>query len=269
MRFENDVQLDRLASEAIRYGRKAGTSERTTNYKAFFDRWSALVSADMKETPHLSEYDRAYYEDPERLNHALQFVCRRKLFFQGRDWTCRRCFNRNWTSIDDLRSVALRGLQGRDFGTGIWGMGLQAKQLHRLPYREHGIEPVIWTLWRLWNNARSSFYFAPSLNLWEKYPEGRQAQENAEVDALAVVDGALYLCEAKTSAGLDAQQIVQLISAAERIRPDVVLISCTDKISSNMKAAASQIQTTVGDEIKVELLELTPETLETNSSQIS
>ncbi|MEH2494482.1 hypothetical protein V1294_000961 [Bradyrhizobium sp. AZCC 1678] len=270
LRFENDVQLDRLASEAIRYGRKAGTSERTTNYKAFFDKWSALVSAEMKETPHLSEDDRAHYEDPERLNHALQLVCRRKLFFQGRDWTCRRCFNKNWTSIDDLRSVLLCEVCKEETSAPVSGeWDFKPNSFIVSSYREHGIEPVIWTLWRLWNNARSSFYFAPSLNLWETYPEGRQAQEDVEVDALAVVDGALYLCEAKTSAGLSAQQIAQLISAAERIRPDVILISCTDKISSGMKAAASQIQTTVGDEIKVELLELTPEMLETNSSQIS
>jgi len=108
LRFDNDAQVDRLAREAIRYGRMAGTSERTTNYKAFLDRWSALVRSDMEEeASHLSEEDRAYYEDPKHLDHALQLVCKRKLFFQGRDWTCRRCFNKNWTSIDDLRSVLI------------------------------------------------------------------------------------------------------------------------------------------------------------------
>jgi len=83
-----------------------------------------------------------------------------------------------------------------------------------------------------------------------------------------VVDGALYLCEAKTSSGLSAQQVEQLISAARRIRPDVILISCTDKISSGMKIAVDQIQAAVGDDMKVELLELKPGTLETNSSWI-
>lgn len=269
LRFENDAQLDRLASEAIRYGRMAGTSERTTNYRAFLDRWSALVSADMMEATHLSEKERAYYEDPENLNYALQLVCKRKLFFQGRDWTCRRCFNKNWTSIDDLRSVLVCEVCKEETSAPVSGeWDFKPNSFIVSSYREHGIEPVIWTLWRLWYNARSSFYFTPSLNLWETYPEGGQDQEDVEVDALAVVDGLLYLCEAKTSAGLSAQQVQQLISAAERIRPDVILISCSDKVSPSMKAAAAQIQTCVGDEIKVELLELTPDMLETNSAQI-
>ena len=69
-------------------------------------------------------------------------------------------------------------------------------------YREHGVEAIVWTLWILWSRAQRSFYFAPSMWLWETYPLRKEDGPTVEIDALAVVDGKLYLCEAKSSAAL-------------------------------------------------------------------
>jgi hypothetical protein len=116
-------------------------------------------------------------------------------------------------------------------------------------YREQGVEAVIWALWR-GGAARESFYFAPSMCLWESYPKTQEDGPNVEVDALAVVDGRLYLCEAKSSSGLDNNQIEQLWSAATHIRPDGLLIASMDEVSPGLRTSAEALQSRLGAEIR-------------------
>jgi len=130
-------------------------------------------------------------------------------------------------------------------------------------YREHGVEAIIWTPWQLWFLvARRSFYFAPSMWLWEQYPQNKQDGPTVEIDALAVVDGNLYLCEAKTSAVLDRSQREQLVAAATRIRPDVLLLSTMDEPGSGLKEAVAELQRDIGNDTKVDLMEFRPEALD-------
>ena len=128
--------------------------------------------------------------------------------FRG-EWQCRNCFNRNWITIDRTGPTLECQICKQTVPapvSGDWhfrpnGFVLEA-------YREHGVEAVIWTLWRLWQSCRRSFYFAPSMWLWQSYPESRDQGPDAEVDALAVADGRLYLCEAKSAAGMDREQLL-------------------------------------------------------------
>jgi hypothetical protein len=126
-------------------------------------------------------------------------------------------------------------------------------------YRGQGVEAVVWTLWRLSLRARRSFYFAPSMCLSEVYPETRDDGPTAEVDAVAVVDGKLYLCEAKSSSDLSPAQIQKLIAAAARIRPNVLLISCMDKPTTTLRQSVNTLQNQLASDVMVELLEFQPD----------
>jgi hypothetical protein len=92
-------------------------------------------------------------------------------------------------------------------------------------------------LHELSDRARKSFYFCPSLSLWCKWPTSEIEKCDVEVDALAVVDGRLFMCEAKTSSGLSKGEIEKLVLAAERIRPDVVLLAFSDAKTTKAEAA--------------------------------
>ena len=98
--------------------------------------------------------------------------------------------------------------------------------------------------------------------LWDEYPEMEGATPVAELDALVVVDGELYLCEAKSSAALDADEVDQLVSMGSRIRPDVLVISCMDEPTVSIKAAAKTLKRRLGDDIHVELMSFEPDRLE-------
>jgi hypothetical protein len=87
------------------------------------------------------------------------------------------------------------------------------------------------------------------LNIPKRNPGG-----DVEVDALAVVDGKLYLCEGKSSAGLSIGEIDQLVLAAERIRPDVVLVACFEQATDGLRRSIETLRQRVRDFAEVELI---------------
>jgi hypothetical protein len=263
--FSSETTLDRLARESIRFGRMAGKSDRFIDYGTLHERWKALLDVDLEAATHLSEADKAHYSNRSYLDRSIQNLCQHQILFQGREWQCRRCFNRNWTTVDDMRGTLECQICKQTEPAPVSGdWHFRANSFVVEAYREQGVEAVIWALWRLWDVARESFYFAPSMCLWESYPKTREDGPNVEVDALAVVDGRLYLCEAKSSSGLDNNQIAQLWSAATHIRPDALLIACMDEMSPGLRTSAEALQSQLGAEIKVELLEFHADALEKN-----
>lgn len=263
--ISNEDHWDRLTRVALQFGRKVQKERRFVPYGFLKSKWELLVRRDSDGSSHLSEEDKEYYLKDFHLDRSIQALCDAKVLFQGREWTCRKCFNKNWVSIEaitrtlvcevcsDTRSAPVSG----DWAFRINDFVLEA-------YRDHGAEPVIWTLWRLSERARSSFYFAPSLSLWDEYPEKGDARPIAEIDALAVVDGTLYLCEAKAGSRFGADQLQQLATICSRVRPDVLLVACMDEnaeIEQRVQNLAESIQATT----RVEIIRFDPAALEEGS----
>jgi hypothetical protein len=264
--FSSEPELERLAREAIRFGRMAGKSDNLTSYSKLYKRWKAILDADLAADTHLSEADKEHYSNRNILDRSIQYLCRRQILFQGREWQCKRCFNRNWITVDDMRAtLECQICKQRETAPVSGDWQFRANGFLVEAYREQGVEAVIWTLWRLWDTAQRSFYFAPSMWLWEAYPRTREDGPNIEIDALAVVDGQLYLCEAKSSSGLDNWQVEQLCSAVTRIHPDVLLIACMDEATQALRRTVEAMQERLGSETKVDLIEFKPESLEIDS----
>jgi hypothetical protein len=98
--FSTATELDRLARESIRFGRMAGKSDRFVDYGTLHKRWKALLDADLEADTHLTEEHKAHYRNSSYLDRSIQHLCQRQILFQGREWQCRSCFNRNWTTVD-------------------------------------------------------------------------------------------------------------------------------------------------------------------------
>lgn len=77
-------------------------------------------------------------------------------------------------------------------------------------------------------SSRNTFFFAPPLALYRAYPEPRTPPD-AEIDLCAVIDGQFVLGEVKES-GREVNDRLgnTLISLANQIRPDQVVIACLD-----------------------------------------
>ncbi len=211
----------------------------------------------------LFDPDRQYYLSDRRLDPSIQALCDSQILFQGREWQCRKCYNRNWVSIEHLsRSLKCEVCNDSRSApvSGDWSFRLNAFVLEA--YRDHGIEAVIWTLWILSQRARESFYFAPSLTLWDGYPEDG-VDPVAEIDALAVVDGELYLCEAKASSRLSKDELNQLASVCLRVRPDVLLLASMD--GADLESRASGLRESLRGVMKVEIIRFDHDDLDDRS----
>jgi hypothetical protein len=228
LHFESDDELNRLAREALRVAGMFRKARAFVTYGNLKERWDATIEKWLAQHPmQQAGDDDTYYRDEARLARSVQYLCRREVLFQGREWQCRTCFNRNWVGIDALGRDMTCEVCGRREAAPVSGdWHFRANSFLTNAYREHGTEALLWSLWQLSDRARESFYFVPSLNLWFRYPSSEQQRHDLEIDGVVVVDGRVYMVEATTSATLTDEEIRRLALAAERIRPNALFIAC-------------------------------------------
>jgi hypothetical protein len=246
----------RLRDECLKASRVIGRERRHVPYEELVSKWEQLVTDYLTAYPSQGVDDRDEdIRNSRYIERSVQHLCQCEVLFQGREWRCQSCYNRNWTGIDELTRIMTCEVCGREelaLVSGDWQFRGNPFLLEA--YNQHGLEAVIWGLWQLHRRSRVSFYYSPSLKLWVNYPVDQHAPCDAEVDAIVVLDGKVYLLEAKSSAGLSISEIRQLVLAAERIRPDVLLIACMSATSSRLQRAIEKLQGEVPSGVKVELL---------------
>jgi hypothetical protein len=263
--FDSEEREQRLAREALRIARGYRREQRYCRYDQLKKQWSTIVEKFLSENPgpDNDNDDDSCYRDEQLLDRSIQHVCQREVLFQGREWQCRRCFNRNWVGIDALgRTLTCEVCGSTDPApvSGEWHFRINPFVLEA--YAEHGTEAAVWALWQLWQRARYSFYFAPSLKLWLTYPQTLDQQCDAEIDAVAVVDGLTYVVEATTSKGLDSDEIERLAIVTNRIRSDVMFVACMPETEKAADALTTRLQAKLPDGVRAEVLAFRPDELE-------
>lgn len=162
-----------------------------------------------------------WYDTELNFDQSIQMLCQTDVLFQGREWKCPSCYNRNWVGIRDL-SNTLTCVICKETApapvAGDWQFRLNPFIIDS--YR-NGLEPVLWAILYLHRKARKSFYFAPSINVWDTN------DQKSEIDLVAVVDGRTYLVDAKNSTRKlnDPSNIGKTKRDVSYINPDVVLFS--------------------------------------------
>jgi hypothetical protein len=234
--LSTEEQRQTVAREALKIAAGIKGSQRYLSYGALHEKWRDLVEEDNAEHP--VEDERRFEEiyGDWRLEQSIQLLCSRDVLFQGREWRCHTCFNRNWVGIDAIGKT----MQCEVCGTrepapvaGDWHFRLNPFFIDA--YRQHGSEVALWVLWRLHQQARRSLYYIPSVKLWlDEYPETKHTPD-AEVDLIAVVDGEVSMVESTTSDTLTEKEIDQLSIAARRIRPDKMVVGI---VGTEARAAA-------------------------------
>jgi len=170
--FSNPGEEERLAIEAIRAGRQVQREVRYVSYKSLMERWSIIVDEFSKQYPSTDSDTDAFYRDARRLDNSIKRLCQREILYQGLECQCRHCFNRNWVTIDSigrtLECVVCRRQEPAPV-SGDWHFRANGFLIEA--YRDHGVEAVIYGLFQLWERARNSFYFAPSMMVWTASPQ--------------------------------------------------------------------------------------------------
>jgi hypothetical protein len=207
---------------------------------------SRIVAAEPREQPY-SAFRREAEKETEAYNRAqtgirleldekllrerLADLIEDNVLLAGVLTQCRSCGSRRWTQIDETRQRLDCSGCGATYPLRPelpWHYRLnslvQAATVH------HGLIPVVLVLARLLVGARTSFFFAPSLDIFE----GDPTVHVGDVDIVCVQDGKLVVGEVKESVDLfdsDAFRSMEIIG--RRVRPDQIIFSALDEAPSS------------------------------------
>jgi len=149
---------------------------------------------------------------------------------------CPLCGYRIWYHIDESKQKIVCKGCGNEFTVNTeerWYYKLNS--LIRSAFSLHGTVPVILALGQLMFDARSSFVYIPSINLFKKGVEGEERYKlYGELDLVCIKDGQFIIGEIKQSVELfhpkDFQKIKEV---AVLLKPDVVVFSSLGKEGPN------------------------------------
>jgi hypothetical protein len=184
------------------------------------------------------------------LRNMLSDLITRKVFLLGAEVQCNRCLASLWYHVDDLKSlVTCRGCRKDvDLPAEIpWSYSLN--ELVASAVRDHGVLPVIRTIYRLFERSRECFSFLPGLEIRD-YSGGPDGQV-CELDLAWIRDGEFGIAEVKRtpkkfSVGKSRERV---LAAA---RPDRYLLVSSSGTNEEMQEICSKVQSKLCPEIRVE-----------------
>ena len=144
-----------------------------------------------------TEWDK---DEKRSLAESVQYLCQREILYQGHQWRCPRCCNKNWVSIADLTQSMRCGVCSHVDPapvTAPWHFKLDTFILEGL--REHSMLSYVWCLDRLARFAQVSFFFLEPHELFYTSESADDRKADAEFDLLTVTKGIVRLCEIKSS----------------------------------------------------------------------
>lgn len=244
-----EARAVRLAPRYLRFDRLA---ERFEEFRDAY--WSTHQPGVPRE-----EWDA---DEKRSLAASVRYLCEQEILHQGHDWLCPHCKNNNWISIAALSKSMICEVCGATEAAPVaeaWRFKLNAFVLEGL--RDHGLLAYLWCLAKLSDRAQSSFYYLEPHELFFTTDSAFQRRPDAEVDLIAVVDGAVYLCEVKSSnQSIDLEKLAEL---AKRIRPDVVTLAVMASDSPALRRRLSDLEALLaGTDIAAELIALAPQDID-------
>jgi hypothetical protein len=201
---------------------------------------------------------REEWDDDEQrsLGESVQYLCQREILYQGHEWRCPRCYNKNWVGIAALKQSMECEVCSHVIPapvTGPWHFKLDAFILEGL--REHSMLSYVWCLRRLEEIAAASFFFLEPHELFYTSESADKRIADAEIDLITVADGVVRLCEIK--AANRVLDIDKFANVAKRVRPDIATLAVMEPISSALSAKLSQLESALsGTNIAAELIHL-------------
>ncbi len=248
---QHDRQI--VAREALRLAAQLRRPERFVRYDKLKSRYNDFVAEFLQDNPQLKGRHVEEYNFIDDLDASIQYLCKQKVLYQGHEWQCRNCFNRNWVSIDDLSGVMKCNVCQSEAPPPVsGGWQFKASGFFVEAYSDHGTEPAIWALWQLAERARTSFYFLPSTLIWfHKHRE--DGPNDCEVDLLAIVDGETIAVEATTSKSLKPTEIQKLAEFAKMVRPNKLYVVCGADGQRARDRLALRIQQNLPENVDVEV----------------
>lgn len=232
---------NKLRKENIR--RKFDTDESLEWLSEYILKTSKDQASGGKELPHLSfkkealseleEYNNQNKQNKFSFSHSalkrdLAYLINSGILVVGIKPRCRSCGLASFYHVDEAKqTVECKGC-GYQFGLPpelIWYYRLNS--LIQVGVARHYLIPVIMVLGQLLHDAKSSFIFTTSLDLFNKRSSERPI---GDLDVVCIQDGKFIIGEVKNSCSLFKQKHFDNMGLiAKKIKPDKVIFSSLEK----------------------------------------
>jgi hypothetical protein len=213
-----------LANYVLKVARTLPAASRDLPFSVFEDHAKQEIK-EFDASPAGSADTWTYSE--ERLLPALTRLTERGVLLMGVQARCPSCGYRAWHHLNDAKQMLQCGGCNAAFAMPPeprWNYRLNS--LARAAYAQHGLLPVVLVLGQLFTSARSSFAFAPCLDLFEEDTNG----PIGDLDIAVILDGRFVIGEVKQSRDLfDEATFAKMEAIARRLLPDVLLFASMDR----------------------------------------
>ena len=232
-KISSDNEWERLTKLVLQEARKVRLSRRYLSFDDLECKFETFRNSYWKENEYAIPKEQWDEREKLSLQESIQYLVSKRILHQGIEWPCENCTNKNWLSIDNLTQKMACDVCGHLQAAPVsfsWQFQLDGFIHNGL--REHGLLPCVWSLVNLNSQAKSSFYFCESVQLFYDQAAYEESNPSAEIDLITVVDGLVYLCEVKSSSrGFSVEKFIEI---AKRIRPDVALLAVMENPTSTL-----------------------------------
>ncbi len=244
---ESEDDLSWLAEKVLVFSKSFSKQEVDVDFKGF-------VEAAKKETDEYNQNPSGAQIsfDEKEFKQEVSELVELGVLLLGIRPKCPRCGYRIWYHLDEVKQGVICKGCGYQFTLQAeerWYYRLNS--LIRAAVSLHGTIPLLLALGQLMFDARSSFIFFPSLDLFTKQEKDNgQAEEYnhwGEIDLACIKDGDFVIGEIKQSVGLfDANDFEKMANLAKLIRPDSIIFTSMDKkpskfVEDNIKKLKAEL----------------------------
>ncbi len=235
--FKKTVNADGVTETQI------GEHPKTKTYEEFKQQRNKSFNAFKKAAAQQGQgfHDKGAQQDIIRdFESTLKELVACYVFFQGYSWTCRNCGNQNWVTVHAFDLVSKCEICEHERQIDVKNLAWEFRLNQRIGnalYKESVISEL-WTLGKLQDEARESFYYIPQSELYRNH-EDKECDK--EIDIVCIQDGNYIIGESKYSAsGFNDGVIEKLIDLAKETKPDSVILSYINE-DSDISAQAKKI----------------------------
>lgn len=187
------------------------------------------------------------------LTDTIQELCEQKVLRAGYILKCEHCSSKTWYSISETSNqVTCKGCSNLNYFQAETPIAYKLNSLIKNNIAEKDksgeIKPdgnltVIKTLSYFSNFSRDNFMYTPQLNVYEM---AGSFELISDIDLICLVDGRLHIGECKNNSDAFAvdghKSINSLLMVAEKIRPEVLVLSCTENPNKRLEKAKQYIE---------------------------
>jgi len=253
---EQEEELNWLAEYTLSLSKEHGKMGKEISFQTFLEeRKKSFIEENKKHN-----WNRKFKDKEENdLKEELEELIEQNILFMGVKPHCPSCGYLNWFHVDEIKQ------KNECAGCGhIFAISAEQTWFYRLNSlvqagcSHHGLVPVLLVLGQLQDDARSSFIYDVSLDLFKK--NKKNYVHLGDLDIVCIQDGKFIIGEIKQTIGLFKQSdFDNAFKVAKLIKPNKVIFSSMDKLSPFVnKNILSLREKLKSFEIEVEWFNLNP-----------